>query len=184
MDATPLGVTVSLRAADARAVQDAFADADVLPLSKAALGATIIGGVATAGLAALAAKLGGPEMSWWSWAAFGWPGAVAFAWAGARRLETAATAWPADDPRGASRELSIDAEGLLTRGADFETRIRWSGVAEIRETPEHLLFVTPWKEVYCAPRRCFADAAAATAFAAKARALRDVAKSAAPTTSA
>ncbi len=39
------------------------------------------------------------------------------------------------------------------------------GVAEIRETDEHLLFVTHWKEVYCAPRRCFADAEAAAAFA-------------------
>jgi hypothetical protein len=172
MDATPLSVTVSLRADDARAVQDSFAGDAVLPLSKAALAATVLGGVATAGLAAFAARLGGPEISWWTWAAFAWPGAVAFAWAGARRLERAALAdWPADDPRGASRELMIDAQGVLTRGADFETRIRWTGVAEIRETDEHLLFVTHWKEVYCAPRRCFADAAAASAFATKARAL-------------
>jgi hypothetical protein len=98
-------------------------------------------------------------------------GAILLTFFGARRIESARAAqWPADDPRRLPRRFEIDEAGLVSRGAGFETRIAWAGVASIRETEQHVLFITRWKEIYAVPIRCFATTDEGRAFANKARA--------------
>jgi hypothetical protein len=100
-------------------------------------------------------------------------GALLLTFLGARRIESARAAqWPADDPRRMARRFEIDEAGFVTRGAEFETRIAWVGVESIRETEQHILFITRWKEVYAVPKRCFPNADAGLAFVLKARAYK------------
>lgn len=173
---TSLGVDVSLTRDDlrqARAELAAGSSRRDPSLPAATLAAGIAGGL-IAGAAAFAAASGlDPQARLIAAAATAWPGAILLTFFGARRIQGARGAeWPPVDPRGAARRIEIDEAGLISRGADFETRIAWAGVDSIRETEHQVLFITRWKEIHAVPKRCFADADAGAAFTSKARAFK------------
>lgn len=167
------GVDVTLTQDDARQVEAALRPAGAsapVRLPVAALTMGIAGGAIFGGPVWLAST-GAPDTRLFAGALAAWGGAILLTFLGARRIESARAAqWPADDPRRMPRRIEIDEAGFVSRGAGFETRIAWAGVESIRETEQHVLFITRWKEVYAAPKRCFADADAGRAFANKARA--------------
>ena len=169
------GVEVTLTQDDARDVDRALhapgADAPV-PLSVAALTMGIAGAAIFGGPVWLVAT-GSSETRLFAGALAALLGAILLTFLGARRIESARAAqWPADDPRRMPRRVEIGEAGLVTHGTEFETRIAWAGVESIRETEQHVLFITRWKEIYAVPKRCFANADAGHAFANKARAYK------------
>lgn len=142
-------------------------------LPAATLAAGIAGGLIASAAAFVAASGLDPQARLLVAAATAWPGAILLTFFGARRIQGARGAgWPPVDPRGAARRIEIDEAGLISRGADFETRIAWAGVDSIRETEHQVLFITRWKEIHAVPKRCFADAEAGAAFTSKARAFK------------
>jgi hypothetical protein len=169
------GVDIALTEDDARDVERALrnpGDSAPVPLSVAALTMGVAGAAIFGGPVWLVAT-GSPETRLFAGAVAALFGAILLTFLGARRMESARAAqWPADDPRRMTRRIEIDEAGFVTRGAEFETRIAWAGVESIRETEQHVLFITRWKEVYAVPKRCFADADAGHAFANKARAYK------------
>jgi len=168
-------VEFTLTGEDARHVEAALRPAGSsapVRLPVAALIMGIAGGVIFGGPVWLAAS-GPADTRLFAGALAAWLGAILLTFLGARRIESARAAqWPADDPRRMPRRIEIDEAGFVSRGADFETRIAWAGVESIRETEQHVLFITRWKEVYAAPKRCFSDAEAGRAFANRARAYK------------
>lgn len=180
--ALPPAATDARDGVDFTQTQDDVRDVDValratgagapVPLSIAALSMGIAGAAIFGGPVWLVAT-GTAETRLFAGAVAALFGAILLTFLGARRMESARAAqWPADDPRRMARRLEIDEAGFVTRGAEFETRIAWAGVESIRETEQHVLFITRWKEVYAVPKRCFADADAGHAFANKARAYK------------
>ncbi len=169
------GVDIALTEDDARDVELALrkaGDSAPVPLSVAALTMGVAGAAIFGGPVWLVAT-GSPETRLFAGAVAALFGAILLTFLGARRMESARAAqWPADDPRRMARRIEIDEAGFVTRGAEFETRIAWAGVESIRETEQHVLFITRWKEVYAVPKRCFANADAGHAFANKARAFK------------
>lgn len=169
------GVDVAMTEDDARDVERALRNPDdsaPVPLSVAALTMGVAGAAIFGGPVWLVAT-GSPETRLFAGAVAALFGAILLTFLGARRMESARAAqWPADDPRRMTRRIEIDEAGFVTRGAEFETRIAWAGVESIRETEQHVLFITHWKEVYAVPKRCFANADAGHAFANKARAFK------------
>ncbi|MEO8668965.1 MAG: YcxB family protein [Bauldia sp.] len=75
----------------------------------------------------------------------------------------------ADDPRLTERSFSLGKDGFETRGRRFETKVDWTGVADIADRRDTIFFIAEWKEYYFVPKRAFADAAAAEAFERTAR---------------
>ncbi|MFN3891114.1 MAG: YcxB family protein [Beijerinckiaceae bacterium] len=169
------GVDVTLTGDDARQVEAALRPAGAnapVRLSTAALTLGMAGAAIFGGPVWLVAT-GSPETRLFAGALAGLAGAIVLTFLGARRIESARAAqWPADDPRRMTRRIEIDEAGFVSRGAEFETRIAWAGVESIRETEQHILFITRWKEIYAVPMRCFPDAEAGHAFANEARALK------------
>lgn len=172
-----LRVEFTLAPADAAEVErslrhDRSAGA-VMSLPAASLAAGLTGGVA-GGAAAFAVTAGlDARTQAIAVGAAALAGAILLTFLGARRIEGArADEWPDGDPRRAVRRVEIDEAGLVTHGTDFEMRIAWAGVESIRETEQHVLFITRWKEIYAVPKRCFANADAGHAFVSKARALK------------
>jgi hypothetical protein len=169
------GVDVTLSHEDARdmdaALRPAGASATV-KLSNAALAMGLMGAAIFGGPVWLVAT-GAPDTRLFAGALAACLGSILLTFLGARRMESARAAqWPADDPRRMARRIEIDEAGFVSRGADFETRIAWTGVESIRETERHILFITRWKEIFAVPKRCFPDADAGHAFANKARAYK------------
>lgn len=170
-----MGVDVTLTQDDARHVEEALrrtgADAPVR-LSVAAL-TMGLAGAAIFGPPVWLVATGAPEIRLLAGAIAALAGSILLTFLGARRIESARAApWPADDPRRSPRRFEIDEAGLVSRGAEFETRVAWAGVASIRETEQHVLFITRWKEIYAVPIRCFSTTDEGRAFANKARAYK------------
>jgi hypothetical protein len=172
-----LGVDVSLTPEDnelaTRDLRDQAKGGAPTGLPQAALAAGLAGGLVAGGACWLAAGGLDPQARLAAAAGAAWAGAIVLTFLGARRIESArAEEWPADDPRRMRRRIEIDEAGLVSHGADFETRIAWAGVDSIRETEHNVLFITRWKEIYAVPKRCFTDANAGHAFVSKARAFK------------
>ena len=169
------GVDVTLTQDDARDVEIGLRQTGAgapVPLSIAALTMGMAGAAIFGGPVWLVAT-GPSETRLLAGAVAALLGALLLTFLGARRIESARAAqWPADDPRRMTRRFEIDEAGFVTRGAEFETRIAWVGVESIRETEQHILFITRWKEVYAVPKRCFPNADAGLAFELKARAYK------------
>jgi hypothetical protein len=169
------GVDVALSQDDAIAVEAALRQpvGATTSLAAASLATGLAGGFA-AGAAAWAVTSGlEPGDRALAGAVAAWAGAIVLTFLGARRIEGARAApWPAQDQRRMTLRIEIDGAGLVSRGADFETRIAWTGVEAIRETEQHILFITRWKETYAVPKRCFADADECQIFANRARAFK------------
>ncbi len=169
------GVDVTLTQNDARDVKIGLRQTGAgapVPLSTAALAMGMAGAAIFGGPVWLVAT-GPTETRLLAGAVAALLGALLLTFLGARRIESARAAhWPADDPRRMTRRFEIDEAGFVTRGAEFETRIAWVGVESIRETEQHILFITRWKEVYAVPKRCFPNADAGNAFETKARAFK------------
>jgi hypothetical protein len=168
-------VDVTLTAEDTRNVEAGLRPTGVaapVPLSIAALTMGIAGAMIFGGPVWLIAT-GSSDAKLLAGSVAALLGALLLTFLGARRIESARAAqWPADDPRRMARRFEIDEAGFVTRGAEFETRIAWVGVESIRETEQHILFITRWKEVYAVPKRCFPNADAGLAFVLKARAYK------------
>lgn len=168
-------VDVTLTDEDARNVEAGLRPTGVaapVPLSIAALTMGIAGAMIFGGPVWLIAT-GSSDAKLLAGSVAALLGALLLTFLGARRIESARAAqWPADDPRRMARRFEIDEAGFVTRGAEFETRIAWVGVESIRETEQHILFITRWKEVYAVPKRCFPNADAGLAFVLKARAYK------------
>ncbi len=168
------GVDVALTEKDSVEVEAALRPSGLsapVRLSTAALAIGVLGGIVVGAPVWALSASPSPEGRLFAGAVAAWFGALLLTFFGARRIESARAArWPADDPRRMARRFEIDEAGFVARGAQFETRIAWAGVESIRDTEQHILFITRWKEVYAVPKRCFPNADAGHAFEMKARA--------------
>ena len=103
-------------------------------------------------------------LNWEHIASFAFAGAI-MGWLYGRVRPGLAT----DDPRLAERKFTIERDGLRIEGKGYETAIDWTGVREIAERGNVLLFATEWKDVPFVLARAFPTPAAARAFAQAAR---------------
>lgn len=72
------------------------------------------------------------------------------------------------------RRYEAGPDGLRSENEIIDTRVRWTGITGVEDTPGHVFLLTGPHTAFVVPRRAFADAAARTRFvdAVKAHLLR------------
>ena len=174
MDPPPqnsFSVISGLTPGDVRAAHASTMEDKRISLAKAAVCVSILGGFIAFGLAPLWTFFTQESLDWFQSAAFAFPGSVIAIGLAANRMEARTVSdWPQCDRRRDPVTVEINPDGLHRHGEGFTTQVAWEAVTEIRETPYHILFFTPWNEVSLLPKRCFEDPLLIPEFLAGARA--------------
>ena len=87
-------------------------------------------------------------------------------WFSARRRRRRAARWNAEYAAVLSGVLTVDATGYRYETPNARTSSMWSALVGIEETEGYIFLMTSSRSALIVPKRCFADAAAASAFAA------------------